>query len=86
MFTAVNLDVPCLTLDGLPVNLSITFQYMPDPPTLLETALDFRDAGKYDSVVRIAAGAAALDACALFNISQYQAERPVIQVREDSSR
>lgn len=80
VYSAVDLAVPCLTLDGLPVNLSVNFQYLPDPNFLLETTMRFRDQWKFGDVVKIAATAATLDACAQYNISDFQGGRPVIQV------
>lgn len=44
--------VTCLNKDGLVIDLDVQFQYRVDPNNLKSVILEFRDAGKYEEVVR----------------------------------
>lgn len=85
VYTTVDLSVPCLTTDGLPVTLAVSFQYVPSNQDLYDIVKQWRDAWKYQDVITVAATSAVVDACSQYNISYYQSGRPVIQTKIDKS-
>jgi prohibitin 2 len=81
VFKQVDLALTCVTRDGLPVNLQVSFQYVPLPEALKEIALKYRDQDKYDTIVSYSSQAAIQVACTSFDISDYQNSRPIIQTK-----
>jgi regulator of protease activity HflC (stomatin/prohibitin superfamily) len=83
VYTPVSINLLCLTQDGLPVGLDVTFQYVPDKNELAAITKQFRDADKFEEVVTSAASSAVLTACSQYPIADFQGGRPIIQTKID---
>ena len=79
VYKSVDIEVTCVTNDGLFVDLDVTFQYLPQLNALQHIAYTFRDRNKYDTVVRAAATSAIHSACSQYNTSDFQNVRTAVQ-------
>ena len=79
VYEPLNLSVTCVTNDGLFVTLNASFQYLPQLDALISIAKRFHDKNNYQTVVQTAAEAAIHETCSLFQISDFQFGRPLIQ-------
>lgn len=81
VYQTLEIDVTCVTNDGLFVTLSTNFQYVPQQAELKSISVRFRNARKFEQVVKIAAEAAVHEACSHFVIADFQNGRPLIQTK-----
>ena len=85
VYTPVAMNLSCLTQDGLPVGLEVTFQYVPKKEALQDITMSFRDSDKFEKVVTDAATSAVLATCSRFAIAEFQSGRPIIQAKIDET-
>lgn len=71
----------CVAKDGLRVKYDVTFQYQMPEKWLLPAILKYKDFEGWAKVVEFAGNSAVQHACSLFNISNFQNKRGVIQAR-----
>eukprot|EP00241_Pyramimonas_parkeae_P004802 CAMPEP_0114250618 /NCGR_PEP_ID=MMETSP0058-20121206/14802_1 /TAXON_ID=36894 /ORGANISM="Pyramimonas parkeae, CCMP726" /LENGTH=365 /DNA_ID=CAMNT_0001364303 /DNA_START=228 /DNA_END=1325 /DNA_ORIENTATION=- len=71
----------CVSGDGLMVNLTVMFQYLPDMKHLRELTERYRNEGRYRKVVRAAGVSAVNHGCGEFRVNQFQADRLSVQQR-----
>jgi regulator of protease activity HflC (stomatin/prohibitin superfamily) len=77
----------CLSRDGLPLSIAVTFQFQMPEQWLLAAVLKYRSFEKWAALVDSATMSAVFHACSDFNITDYQNERGMIQQRmEDIMR
>ncbi|KAK7113613.1 prohibitin-2-like [Littorina saxatilis] len=65
----------CLNSDGVPIRISVSFQFKAMLKEMKAIILDFKDFDGYKDVLRYSGEAVIHEACSKFNTSQFQAER-----------
>ena len=79
VYEPVDLYVTCVTNDGLQVSLNASFQYVPQPESVISITERFQNGNEFLGVVTTAATAAIHQTCSRFLITDYQNSRPIIQ-------
>eukprot|EP00243_Klebsormidium_subtile_P001311 TRINITY_DN12271_c0_g1_i1.p1 TRINITY_DN12271_c0_g1~~TRINITY_DN12271_c0_g1_i1.p1 ORF type:complete len:308 (+),score=56.14 TRINITY_DN12271_c0_g1_i1:510-1433(+) len=79
VYQSRNSGVTCVSNDGLPIFLGITYQFLVNSTDLRSVALQYHDYGKYLLVLDSAAAASCHWACSQFQVGDFQAERSVVQ-------
>jgi hypothetical protein len=69
----------CVTLDGLRVAFSVTFQYIIRPENLVPVVLKYRDFDRWADIVEAAGLSAVQHTCSDFIVSNFQNKRGIIQ-------
>jgi regulator of protease activity HflC (stomatin/prohibitin superfamily) len=77
----------CVSKDGLPVEFSVSFQYLIPQDNMYDVVTRYRDFDKWANVVEAAGESSVHHSCSEFNISSFQNQRGVIQTTmEDNLR
>jgi len=80
--TFISAELPsgtCVSQDGLRVDFRVSFQYQMPAEWLPFAVIRYRDFRKWDEIVRAAGESAVQHSCALFEISDFQNKRGIIQ-------
>lgn len=78
----ITADLPestCVSKDGLRVNYDVTFQYRMEERDLKPAILKYRNFENWARIVEVAGNSAVQHACSLFEVSNFQNKRGVIQ-------
>ena len=68
----------CNTIDGIQVDVTVAFQYLPESDQIYDLTKLYRDVDAYDKVLQWRARSAIRHACAEFDTIQFQTERDAI--------
>lgn len=77
-------DGPCLSRDGIPVVVSVTFQYQMPEKWLLPAILKYRNFHTWSTVVEAAGESAIQHACSAFFVSNFQNKRDEIPLEMEN--
>lgn len=86
--TQITVDLPgdtCISMDGLRVQFSVTFQYQIQAESLSTVILKYRNFETWAGIVEAAGNSAVQHACSLFSISNFQTKRGEIQLKMQES-
>jgi hypothetical protein len=85
VFTKMTINLNCMSNDGLPINIQVSFQHIANKTHLKQIAYKYRDNNKYNEIITYSAQDAVQKACAIFNISNITNYRSLIQTEIENN-
>lgn len=76
---SADLDDTCVSRDGLRVQFSVTYQYQMPEENIVDAIVNYRNFHKWSNVVEAAGNSAIQHTCSMFNITNFQNKRGLIQ-------
>jgi len=79
VFRTISFKVTCLNIDGVTINIEVSFQYRVGPEHFRQNIMEFKDYTNYVQILKNVGEAAIHESCSRFNTSQFQSERGKFQ-------